>query len=78
MAEQLLHHPDVGAVVEHVGRARVAQHVREQPAAEAGPVARGPHDQPRALAGEPAAPRVEEHRGRRARSRPRQLGATAW
>ena len=32
VAEQLLHHPDVGAVVEHVGRTRVAQHVREQAA----------------------------------------------
>ena len=46
MAEQLLHHPDVGAVVEHVGRARVAQHVRGQPVAEPGAVARGAHDQP--------------------------------
>ena len=60
VAEQLLHDPDVGAVVEHVGGARVAQHVREQPVAEAGAVTGGPHDQPCALAGEPAAARVEE------------------
>ena len=35
--EQLLHHPDVGAVVEHVGGAGVAQHVRGQPVAEPDP-----------------------------------------
>ena len=36
VAEQLLDHPDVGAVVEHVGGARVAQDVRRQAVAETG------------------------------------------
>ena len=49
-------------MVEHVGGARVAQHVRRQPVAEAGPVAVLAHDRPRALAGQPPAPRVQEHR----------------
>ena len=35
MAEQLLHHADVGAVVEQVGGARVAQHVGRETVAEA-------------------------------------------
>ena len=38
VAEQLLHHPDVGPAVEHVGGARVAQHVREEPARQPGAV----------------------------------------
>ena len=55
MAEQLLDDPDVGAVVEHVGRARVAEHVRATAGRRGRPgrpaVA---HDLPAALAGEPA------------------------
>ena len=60
--EQLLHDPDVGAVVEHVGGAAVAQHVGGETVAEADPVAVAAHDPPRALAGQPPAAAVEEHR----------------
>ena len=62
--EHLLHHAQVGAVVEHVGGAAVAQHVRRQVLA-AGRPARRPYfliDRPRRLAGQPAAATVEEHR----------------
>ena len=39
VAEQLLHGPDVGAVVEHVGGAGVAQHMGAQAAFQTGPLA---------------------------------------
>ena len=36
MAQQLLHGPDVRAMVEHVGGARVPEDVRRQPGTETG------------------------------------------
>ena len=78
VAEQLLHGPDVGAVVEHVGGARVAQHVRAEPVAEADAVAvaraRSP-TRPGARADRPARSGTPPRRRRagptaRARARP--------
>ena len=69
VAEQLLHRPDVGAVVEQVGRARVAQHVRAQAVAEADPVAVLLHHQPRPCRRQPSA-RRSGTRPRRRRAAP--------
>ena len=60
VAEQFLDHPDVGPVVEHVGRARVAEHVGGQPVPQPDPVPVAPDDGPRALPGQPPAAAVEE------------------
>ena len=62
VAQQLLDHPDVGPVGQHVGGARVSEHVRAHPLAEAGPLGAVPHRGPGPLPAEPAAPDVEEHR----------------
>ena len=66
--EELLHHADVGPVIEHVRCARVAERVRVELVGEAGPVTRGPHDEPGALAREPSTACVEEHRRLRPRA----------
>ena len=60
MAEQLLDHPDVGAVVEHVGGAGVAQDVGRQSVAQPDRLAVPAHDPPGALPGQAPAPGVEE------------------
>ena len=54
LPQQLLHGPDVGTVVEHVGGARVPQHVRVEALPQPGPAAGVPHEVPARLAGEPA------------------------
>ena len=87
VAEQLLHGPDVGAVVEHVGGARVAQHVRAEAVAEADPVAVGAHDcqapwraaaaalvQEHGLGVAPPGPPVRGQRGPPGRGRARRPG----
>src|SRR5207342_3873873 len=61
VAEELLHHPDVGAPLQHVRRARVAQDVRRQTAAQAGALPRRADDLPAALPAQPATARVQDH-----------------
>ena len=63
MAEQLLDDAQIGAVIEQVGGATVPQDVRRQlmVSVETGPCAVLLDDRPRRLAGQPTAPRVEEH-----------------
>src|SRR3989442_9404263 len=58
--EQLLDGPDVGPVVEHVGRARVPEDMRREPGPEADPVAVTTDHAPRALTAQATTPRVEE------------------
>ena len=69
VAEQLLHDAQVGAVVEHVGRARVPQHVRRQLRVEPDPLAGAAHDRPARLPRDAAAACVEHDRVGVARAR---------
>ncbi len=55
VAEQFLHHPNVGAAVEKVGCERMAQHVRGH-TGQTGPVGRRLQDLPGALPGQPGRP----------------------
>src|SRR5690242_16409568 len=61
VAEQFLDHSNVGAALQQVSRERMPERVRRH-LAELGLLGRGPQDHPGALAGQPAAPGVEEDR----------------
>src|SRR5438093_250277 len=62
VAEQLLDHPEVGAVVEQVRGERVAQRVRAHAARDAGGADRAPDDRMDRAHAEPPAPMVDEDR----------------
>src|SRR5438270_2144368 len=81
VAEQLLHGPNVGAAVEHVGGARVPEDVRRQPGTEADLVSVTTDDPPRPLPRQATTAGVQEHRLGVAPTWPplrRQRPATRW
>jgi hypothetical protein len=64
VTKQFLDDPQVGTVVEHVGRTGVSQYVRGQSLTEGDAFSGATHNLPARLTRDPTAARIEDHRVR--------------